>query len=195
MIDVLIDDISLFDNYKAVLSKHNIGFPRPKVSKVDIPGRHGELETDPLPSLSNRKLAFTLTALDTRETARLIGLLHNKEHRITFTDALNTYFFGRCVVESYDSAPASRQITVTVDAYPLPLLRKAEGVSAEEMTEENIVYIANGTLYAPVPLRVVYVDGSLTINGASCRGVSEVDIRRGVNTASGSGRVKIWRGY
>lgn len=118
------------------LSEKVIGMPAPRVKKVDMVDRDGELDLTEEPlgrvSYKNRTLSFSFTGTmdecDFVSTLKDLGeYVHGKRLKIVDPDTPDWYYVGRCTVhEPTYKGRAVMFVTVTVDADPYRV-RNTEG--------------------------------------------------------------------
>lgn len=126
MITVSFNTINLYTDMGIVLERFDIGLPEMKVTKVSIPGRHGELDMSKALSgythFTNRTLTLTLGLRGSEEQheqqrIRLFQLVYNQPIKVTFSH-LEGYFLGVVTLHSYERTPAKSTINVSIDCYP-----------------------------------------------------------------------------
>ncbi len=106
---LLLDGVDLRERYGAVVSSWDDTPPEPRESRVEVPGRDGDVDlTDHLmgwPTFGDRRLRFTLVALDRRTRSDVVGGLtafkrdwHGRRCHISYTGDPGYWYDGRLVV-------------------------------------------------------------------------------------------------
>ena len=116
------------DDWDLIMSEKLIGMPEPRVLKVDMPDRDGDLDLSEeirgRVSYKNRALSFSFICTAPYSTwvnmrTKIAGFLHGKRMKIEDPDTPGEYYSGRCTLhEPSYKGEAIMFLTVTVDAYP-----------------------------------------------------------------------------
>lgn len=149
--------------------------PEPKISKIDIAGRDGDLDVSEAVAghivYSNRELEFGFRAIgdDERDCQRIrenfAKDVHGKRKTVEVEDEDHLYI-GRCRIELGDNEGYYLDFTVTVDAEPFK--RDTEPV----IVQQRIVHRGDVTI---VNLGDKYVTPTITTDSAvtiECNGVT-----------------------
>jgi len=160
MINVLIDNIRTYDDWKLMLENIHITFPKPKLELVDIPGMNGEVDLTEVNGpvcYGNRTITLTFS-LDTDYTqwhslsSRIAAELHGKQKKCILPDDPNFYYLGRFQLESSKDNDVMTDITITGDVEPY----KMEKQSSLEPWKWDPFSFVNG---------VIRNYGNITVNG------------------------------
>lgn len=137
---IIINNTHTGNDLGLILTGNDVGMPKPKIYKVDIPGRNGDLDMSEVLSgqvtYSNRTLTFTLLANGTREVVLdlidVVTAYNGQWVTIIVPDLLDWYYEGRVEV-SYSDKYHYVDFTLTVDAQPF---RKA--LYPKKLTHSNL---------------------------------------------------------
>lgn len=163
------------DDWDLIMSEKVIEYPAPRIKKVDMDDRDGEIDlTENMRgrvSYKNRALSFTFICTAHQSTwadlrAEIAGFIHGKRLRIIDPDTPNHYYVGRCTLhEPSYKGEAIMFLTVTVDADPYRLSNTLTVVE-KSVSAGDLVNLVNGTMPTTV---TVAVDADMTIftNGTS----------------------------
>lgn len=119
------------DDWYLIMSEKKIGMPAPRIKKVDMTDRDGELDLSEATlgrvSYTNRTLSFTFIHTDGYENRNYIlseitQFIHGKRLKIVDPDTPGWHYIGRCTVhEPSYIGEMIMFIPVTVDADPYRL--------------------------------------------------------------------------
>ena len=195
------------DDWDLIMSGKVIGSPDPRISKVDMTDRDGDLDqTEVLRgrvSYKNRALSFSFICTAHQSTwadlrAEIAGFVHGKLLKIVDPDTPDHYYIGRCTLgEPTFKGSAIMFLEISVDAQPYRL-SVAETVVTKSVIAGNTVSLVNDTM--PV-VPVITVSANVTIkfgtvsvalaSGSTYR-IPEITLERGINTidiTAGSGTI------
>ncbi len=195
------------DDWDLIMSEKIIGNPEPRIFKVDMPDRDGDLDQTEVirgrVSYKNRPLSFSFictahqsTWADLRDD--IIGFIHGKLLKIVDPDTPDHYYIARCTVNepTYKGA-AIMFISFAADAQPYRLSID-ETVVVKSVSEGDTVMLVNDSM--PV-VPVITVDANITIAfGAFSAGLTagsvyripEITLEQGMNEIAitgGSGSI------
>lgn len=194
-------------DWDLIMSEKVIGMPAPRISKVEMLDRDGDLDLSEVlrgrVSYKNRALSFTFTCTARQSTwadlrAEIAGFIHGKRMMIVDPDTPNHYYVGRCeLLEPTYIGEAIMFLQVTVDADPYRLSDSETAVSVS-VSEGSTVSLINDIM--PV-VPVVTVSADMTIKfgsfssaleGGSTYEIPEITLEKGINTieiTDGSGTI------
>ena len=157
------------DDWGLIMSAKNIGMPKPRISKVEMADRDGDLDMSESMlgrvSYKNRALSFSFTCTARQSTwaelrAEIAGFVHGQRLKVIDPDTPDHYYIGRCELEepSYKGG-AIMFLTITVDADPYRL-SIVETVGMKNVTAGSTITLMNSTM--PV-IPTITVDANMTI--------------------------------
>lgn len=190
-----------------IMSDKVIGTPDPRISKVDMSDRDGEIDMSEVlrgrVSYKNRALSFVFICTEHQSTwadlrSEIAGFVHGKRLKIIDPDTPEHYYIGRCTLKepTYKGA-AIMFLEVTVDADPYRLSNTETKVS-KSVSAGSTVSLVNSTM--PV-VPTITVSANMTIkfgsfstalaSGSTYR-IADITLEQGTNTISvtaGSGTI------
>lgn len=116
-----------YNDFGMILTSKDISLPEPKLEKVDVLGRDGELDlTDAITDVvkyKNRKLSFEFTIVGSQRRFLKVledvsNYLHGSKIRVILDDDPAYYYFGRCMVNKFQTNKRTSTIVIDVDAEP-----------------------------------------------------------------------------
>ncbi len=148
MILLKFNGVNIYEEYQIVLENFVIGMPKPKLVKVSIPGRDGELDMSEalngFINYSNREIAVQLGITGSEEQCeekrnKLIGLVAGKNVKVEFSH-LQGYFYGRCTVSEVVRDKLHYLINVSISAEPYRYNRDDTVINTVlSETEQNVL--------------------------------------------------------
>lgn len=195
------------DDWDLIMSGKAIGTPEPRISKVDMPDRDGEIDQSEelrgRVSYKNRALSFSFictahqsTWADLRE--EIAGFVHGKRLKIIDPDTPNHYYIGRCTLEepTYKGA-AIMFLEVTVDADPYRLSNTETKVSKSVSSGSTVILVNSimpvvPTITVSANMTIKFGSFSTSLASGSTYRVPEITLENGTNTISvtaGSGTI------
>lgn len=154
-----------YDDFGLILTDKNIGFPEPKLEKVDVIGADGVIDLSEVLNddikYKTRKLQFTFTVLKGNKywastVADVANYLHGKKLRIQMDFDPAYYYTGRCKINSFKTS--KRLCTITIDAECEPYRLDING-NGEKWLWDTFSF-QNGF----IRVNAVTVNGSLQVN-------------------------------
>lgn len=154
-----------YDDFGLILTDKDIGFPEPKLEKVDVIGADGVIDLSEVLNddikYKTRKLQFTFTVLKGNKywastVADIANYLHGKKLRIQMDFDPAYYYTGRCKINSFKTS--KRLCTITVDAECEPYRLDING-NGEKWLWDTFSF-QNGF----IRVNAVTVNGSLQVN-------------------------------
>lgn len=171
MTDVLFGNVSAFDDFGMILTGKEIGYPDPKTTTLDVPGRDGVLDytgtlTGGEVRFSNRQITLTFANADparrwNQTQQELINMIHGQKINITITDDPGYYYIGRCTVDSFDQLFHHAVLTVKVDAEPFKVKTNSTTETFTATSTEQVITLQNE--YKPV-VPVITTTGTVTLS-------------------------------
>lgn len=154
-----------YDDFGLILTDKDIGFPEPKLEKVDVIGADGVIDLSEVLNddikYKTRKLQFTFTVLKGNKywastVADIANYLHGKKLRIQMDFDPAYYYTGRCKINSFKTS--KRLCTITIDAECEPYRLDINGNGEKWLW--NTFSFQNGF----IRVNAVTVNGSLQVN-------------------------------
>lgn len=154
-----------YDDFGLILTDKDIGFPEPKLEKVDVIGADGVIDLSEVLNddikYKTRKLQFTFTVLKGNKywastVADIANYLHGKKLRIQMDFDPAYYYTGRCKINSFKTS--KRLCTITIDAECEPYRLDING-NGEKWLWDTFSF-QNGF----IKVNAVTVNGSLQVN-------------------------------
>lgn len=154
-----------YDDFGLILTDKDIGFPEPKLEKVDVIGADGVIDLSEVLNddikYKTRKLQFTFTVLKGNKywastVADIANYLHGKKLRIQMDFDPAYYYTGRCKINSFKTS--KRLCTITIDAECEPYRLDING-NGEKWLWDTFNF-QNGF----IRVNTVTVNGSLQVN-------------------------------
>lgn len=154
-----------YDDFGLILTNKDIGFPEPKLEKVDVIGADGVIDLSEVLNddikYKTRKLQFTFTVLKGNKywastVADVANYLHGKKLRIQMDFDPAYYYTGRCKINSFKTS--KRLCTITIDAECEPYRLDING-NGEKWLWDTFSF-QNGF----IRVNAVTVNGSLQVN-------------------------------
>lgn len=158
MISVIIDGINICEKCKVTLESFEIGMPEPKLVKVQIPGRDGELDMSEALSgfinYGNREITIQLgitgdDKASEKKKQQVLVLTAGKKVKLSFSH-LDGYFVGRCTPVSITRELAHHTLTLSFSCDPYRY-QNAETVETRNLTETPINLICVNTIMPVSP--------------------------------------------
>ena len=129
MIGIRFGSIHTYDDWKLLLAQKQIGLPKVKTTKVEVPGVDGILDlTEALTGsvcYGNRELSFTFIALDALSgmtwaelLTRISAAIHGKKMDIVLDDDPEWKYTGRVTIDSFETSRAKRTVVIKCDCDP-----------------------------------------------------------------------------
>lgn len=195
------------DDWDLIMSEKNIGYPKPRIVKVEMVDRDGDLDMSEVTrgrvSYENRALSFTFTCTAPQTTwadlrDEISGFVHGKRLMIVDPDTPNHYYIGRCTVhEPTYKGEAIMFLEVSVDADPYRLSNTETTVS-KSVSAGSTVSLINTTMPV-VPtitvsanMTIAFGSFSLALAKGSIYRIPEITLGNGTNTiriTAGSGTI------
>lgn len=156
-------------DWDLIMSAKMIGTPPPRIRKVEMQDRDGELDLSDVirgrVSYGNRPLSFAFTCTAPQPTwadlrDEITGFIHGKRLKIVDPDTPNHYYIGRCTLhEPSFIGEAIMFLEVSVDADPYRL-SNTETIVSKSVSAGDTVSLINSTM--PV-VPVITVSANMTI--------------------------------
>lgn len=195
------------DDWGLIMSEKVIGNPEPRISKVDMPDRDGDLDQTEVirgrVSYKNRPLSFSFICTDHQSMWAdlkddINGFIHGKLLKIVDPDTPNHYYIARCTVKepTYKGA-AIMFISFSADAQPYRLSID-ETVVVESVSEGDTVRLVNDSMpVAPMitvdaDISIAFGEFSTGLTAGSVYQIPEITLEQGVNeinVTGGSGSI------
>lgn len=195
------------DDWDLIMSGKAIGNPAPRILKVDMPDRDGELDQSEVirgrVSYKNRALSFSFTCTARQSTwadlrAEMAGFIHGKRLMIVDPDTPNHYYVGRCeLLEPTYKGEAIMFLEVAVDADPYRLSNTETTVS-KAVSAGGTVSLVNSimpvvpTITVSANMTIAFGSFSSSLTSGSTYEIPEITLESGTNTisiVSGSGTI------
>lgn len=172
MIEVSFDGINFCKKYQVVLEQFDIGMPEPKIVRVSIPGRDGDLDmSEALTGYLNygdREITVQIGITGDEKTcekkkSNVLSFVAGKEGKLTFSH-LEGYFLGRCTVKSITREIAHYTLLLSFSCRPY---RYAENlvVKSETLGDKAISIDCENTMMPTSPTIEVSENATVSFNG------------------------------
>ena len=200
-------DYHTYEDWKLILNAKNISPPSPKIVKVQVDGRDGDINLSRTLTgemkYSNREASFTFLVTEGSQEEReelinsIVNLLHGNELKIIEPDDLDHYLIGEIVVTktTNDKAYGTIEISADLEPYRYSISEVNRTITASE-TKVDVVLNNTGRKTVTPTLTV---DGSINLEFGSSSAsletgtykLSNLNLRSGgtVVTISGTGSV------
>lgn len=191
-----------FDDWDLIMSEKVIGTPEPRISKVDMPDRDGDLDQTEVirrrVSYKNRPLSFSFTCTAHQSTWAdlrddIMGFVHGNLLKIVDPDTPDHYYIARCTVkEPTYKGSVIMFISFVADAQPYRL-SLTETVVEKSVNAGDTVSLVNDNM--PV-VPIITVDANIsiafgTVSVALTSGnvyrIPEITLEQGVNEIAVTG--------
>lgn len=200
-------DYHTYEDWKLILNAKNISPPSPKIVKVQVDGRDGDINLSRTLTgemkYENREASFTFLVTEGSQEEReelinsIVNLLHGNELKIIEPDDLDHYLIGEIVVTktTNDKAYGTIEISADLEPYRYSISEVNRTITASE-TKVDVVLNNTGRKTVTPTLTV---DGSINLEFGSSSAsletgtykLSNLNLRSGatVVTISGTGFV------
>ncbi|MBC2575223.1 distal tail protein Dit [Peptostreptococcus canis] len=128
---VFIDNKHSYYDFGLIMQSVSIGFPKPNIEKISIPGRDGELDLSTVltgeMTYKNREISISFIFPDKdekswfRKISEISNHVHGRKTRIIFDSDKDYYYEGMCEVNTIDTEFENLQITIHCNAFPYKL--------------------------------------------------------------------------
>ena len=180
-----------------IMSEKKIGMPAPRISKVEMLDRDGDLDLSEVlrgrVSYKNRALSFTFICTHARDTWWIVQMLlsemiHGRRMMISDPDRPMMVYVGRCELqEPTFIGEAIMFLTVTVDAEPYAL-SLTESTKTVSVSAGSTVSVYNSYGMPTVPkitvsddMTIKFGDFSTALVGGSTYEIPEITLEYGDN--------------
>lgn len=144
--DIHSDDLSL------ILASKDLGRPRTKTSKVEVPGSSVTLDfTEAFGEInySNRAISLAFLCLEPWDDQFQLqtdvrNALHGKRMNIYFDEDDSVYFTGRVSVESWSFDRGAGRVQISVDADPWRYDSAVKTLSATNASNKELTFVNDG---------------------------------------------------
>ena len=195
------------DDWDLIMSSKMIGTPDPRLVKVDMSDRDGEIDLSEVirgrVSYKNRALSFSFICTAHQSTwadlrSEIAGFVHGKRLKIVDPDTPNHYYIGRCTLtEPTYKGAAIMFLEILVDAHPYRLSNTetaiTKSVSAGGKVELiNDVMPAVPTITVSANMTISFGGFSSSLTSGSTYEIPEITLEHGTNVidiTSGSGTI------
>ena len=195
------------DDWDLIMSEKEIGTPAPRIAKVDMEDRDGELDVSEVirgrVSYKNRALSFAFTCTAPQPTwadlrAEIAGFIHGKRMMLVDPDTPNHYYIGRCTLgEPSFKGEAIMFLDVKVDADPYRL-SNTETTVEKSVSAGTTVSLINSTMpvvptvTVSADMTIAFGNFSFSLASGSTYEIPEITLENGTNTiriTAGSGTI------
>lgn len=154
-----------YNDFGMILTSKDISLPEPKLEKVDVLGRDGELDlTDAITDVvkyKNRKLSFEFTIVGSQRRFLKVledvsNYLHGSKIRVILDDDPAYYYFGRCMVNKFQTNKRTSTIVIDVDAEPYKMEINSAG--------QRWLWDSFSFKYGVIHINEITVSGEATFN-------------------------------
>jgi phage-related protein len=204
---VYFDEYHSADDWNLILHSKRIDPPTPKVVKVSVDGRDGDLNLSRTLTgemkFENREASFSFLVTEGTQSEReesinnILNLIHGKELNIIEPDDTEYYLVGECRVSDIKNDKAYGSFKITADCEPYRYsVNEINRVVALSSTQSSIVLTNNGRKTVTPTITVsdtanIAFNGSTTSLSAGTYKLSALQLATGTTTVtvSGSGDV------
>lgn len=204
---VIFGDYHTYEDWKLILNAKNISPPSPKIVKVQVDGRDGDINLSRTLTgemkYENREASFTFLVTEGSQEERqelinsIVNLLHGNELKIIEPDDLDHYLFGEIVVTNTtnDKAYGTIEISADLEPYRYSISEVNRTITASE-TKVDVVLNNTGrktvtpTLTVDGVVNLEFGSSSASLETGTYK-LSNLNLRSGgtVVTISGTGSV------
>lgn len=194
-------------DWDLIMSRKAIGEAPPRIVKVDMTDRDGEIDQSEIMrgrvSYKNRALSFTFTCTAPQSTwaglrDEIAGFIHGKRLMIVDPDTPNHHYIGRCTLhEPTFKGEAIMFLEVSVDADPYRL-SNIETKVVQNVNTGALVSLINSsmpvvpTITVSADVTIAFDRFSFTLASGSTYRIPEITLENGTNTitiTAGSGTI------
>lgn len=194
-------------DWDLIMSAKMIGTPPPRIHKVDMQDRDGELDLSDVirgrVSYGNRPLSFSFTCTAPQSTwadlrDEITGFVHGKRMKLIDPDTPNHYYIGRCTLhEPSFIGEAIMFLEVSVDADPYRL-SNTETIVSRSVTAGDVVSLINSTMpvvpkiTVSADMTIAFGSFSFSLASGSTYEIPEITLENGANLiriTAGSGLI------
>lgn len=206
---VYFTDYHTNNDWGLILNSKKLDPPTPKIVKVSIDGRDGDLDLSEALTgeirYNNREANFTFLITEGSQADReymintIINAIHGKTHKIILPDDLEHYLLGRCSISGVTNDRAFGSFSVSVDCEPYRY-SIYETKRIIELTDTPVeIALSNSGRKTVIPTVVVantagivFGATSLELNAGTYQ-IPALKLTSGVNTitVSGSGNLAL----
>lgn len=200
-------DYHTYEDWKLILNAKNISPPSPKIVKVQVDGRDGDINLSRTLTgemkYENREASFTFLVTEGSQEEReelinsIVNLLHGNELKIIEPDDLDHYLIGEIVVTktTNDKAYGTIEISADLEPYRYSISEVNRTITASE-TKVDVVLNNTGrktvtpTLTVDGVVNLEFGSSSASLETGTYK-LSNLNLRSGatVVTISGTGFV------
>ncbi len=200
-------DYHTYEDWKLILNAKNISPPSPKIVKVQVDGRDGDINLSRTLTgemkYENREASFTFLVTEGSQEEReelinsIVNLLHGNELKIIEPDDLDHYLIGEIVVTktTNDKAYGTIEISADLEPYRYSISEVNRTITASE-TKVDVVLNNTGrktvtpTLTVDGVVNLEFGSSSASLETGTYK-LSNLNLRSGatVVTISGTGSV------
>lgn len=195
------------DDWDLIMSSKVIGNPDPRLVKIDMSDRDGELDLSEVirgrVSYKNRPLSFSFICTAHQSTwaelrSEIAGFVHGKRLMIVDPDTPDHYYIGRCTLgDPTYKGGAIMFLEILVDAHPYRLSNSetvvTQSVSAgDKITLNNDVMPVVPTITVSANMTITFGSFSSALASGSTYEIPEITLERGanvINITAGSGTI------
>ena len=195
------------DDWDLIMSGKAIGTPDPRIVKVDMTDRDGDLDqTEVLRgrvSYKNRALSFSFICTAHQSTwadlrAEIAGFVHGKMLKIVDPDTPDHYYIGRCTLgEPTYKGSAIMFLEISVDAQPYRLSIMETVVTKSVITGDTVSLVNDvmpvvPTITVSANVTIKFGAVSVALASGSTYKIPEITLERGINAIAitgGSGTI------
>lgn len=177
--------------------------PSPKIIKVSVPGRSGDLDfTEAFGEVHYENLQYPLEFLMVngewdKKLSEITNKLHGRKTKVTFSDDSDYYYYGRIKINELSSDKVAKTLSLDCDFEPYKYKQNITTVTHEVEAGNSYDFINDRM--SVVPKLTLSADITFTFNNVSyslSAGtylIPDIQFKEGVNTitvTTGSGTIK-----
>lgn len=171
MREVIFGEYRTSSDWGLILNDKTINPPAPKIVKVPIDGRDGEINLSRALTgeikYNNREASFTFLLTEGTQQDRedliteIISVVHGNELKIVLPDKPDYYLLGDCIVSETSNTRAYGSITIVADCSPYMYSVTEKIRSMTVPGDEGEIVLVNNGKKTVVP--TVEIEGSITL--------------------------------
>lgn len=197
------------NDWGLILNSKNLDPPAPKVVKVTVDGRDGDLDLSEALTgeirYENREASFTFLITEGSQADReymintIVNAIHGKTHKIILPDDYEHYLVGRCSISDVvnDRAYGSFSVSADCDPYRYSIYETARTVGLSETPVEVALYNSGRKTVVPTVVvsnsaNISFGNTNLSLSAGTYQ-IPALKLTSGVNTiiVSGSGNLAL----
>lgn len=157
------------EDFDLILASRSLGNPRPKISKVEVPGSSVTLDfTEAFGSVnySNRTISLVFLCLDKWDDqyeleTTVRNAIHGQKMRIKFDEDAGVYFIGRISVDSWTYFQGAGRVQISIDCDPWKYKDRTQTLHGDGSSLTTQIIIKNNGMRIAVP--TIHAEHAMTV--------------------------------